>query len=218
MTSKHEWFLKAESELRCELTPASATNSDSSPFIVKLVEGNAEVFGIELAQNKEYSFREDSFAVFTWYGCKLETSGEAVSTYVSDKTPMIAYVNTHAQLEARRDVALANSDEGPRVLIVGSVDQGKSSLSKILASYAVRLDRTPVYVDLDVGQGALSIPGTICAVPLDKTCLAVEVTEQCPPNLPFPKAYSRNPSLPETLWSTSSAMSALRKTSHCFRN
>ena len=176
MASKQEWFLKAESELRCELTPlTSAVNADSPPFTLRLLEGNAEVFGVELAQNKEYCFREESFAVFTWYGCKLETIGEAHSIYVSDKTPMIAYVNTHAQLEARRDVALANSEEGPRVLIVGAVDQGKSSLSKILASYAVRLDRTPVYVDLDVGQGALSIPGTICAVPLDKTCLSVEV-------------------------------------------
>lgn len=176
MASKQEWFLKAESELRCEMAPTTSTvNSDSPAFTVKLLEGNAEVFGIELAQNKEYSFREESFAVFTWYGCKLETVGEAQSIYISDKTPMIAYVNTHAQLEARRDVALANSDEGPRVLIVGAVDQGKSSLAKILASYAVRLDRTPIYVDLDVGQGALSIPGTMCAVPLDKTCLSVEV-------------------------------------------
>jgi polyribonucleotide 5'-hydroxyl-kinase len=174
LASKKEWILKAESELRCELIPATTGVSDSLLFTVRLLEGNAEVFGIELAQNRDYFFREESIAVFTWYGCKLETSGEAQSLYVSDKTPMVSYVNTHAQLEARRDVALANSDEGPRVLIVGSPDQGKSTLSKILAAYAVRLDRTPLYIDLDVGQGALSIPGTMCAVPLDKQCLTVE--------------------------------------------
>ena len=32
---------------------------------------------------------------------------------------MVSYVNTHAQLEAIRDIALANADRGPRVIIVG---------------------------------------------------------------------------------------------------
>lgn len=53
----------------------------------------------------------------------------------------VAYVNTHIQIEARRDVALANSESGPRVLIVGPTDSGKSTVSRILTSYAARLDR-----------------------------------------------------------------------------
>lgn len=178
MSAKREWLLRAESELRCEVTLAAVSTanaaSEAGSFIVRLVEGNAEIFGIEMAPNKDYTFRDDSFAVFTWYGCKLETYGEIPSLYVSDKTPMVAYVNTHAQLEAKRDVALANLDQGPRVLIVGSVDQGKSTLARILASYAVRLDRCPIYVDLDCGQGAHSIPGTLSALPLDKACLTIE--------------------------------------------
>lgn len=89
---------------------------------------------------------------------------------------MIAYVNTHVQLEAKRDVALANKELGPRVMIVGPTDHGKSTLSQILAAYAVRLDRTPILVDLDVGQGAFGIPGCLSAVPLDKSCLNVEVS------------------------------------------
>lgn len=55
------------------------------------------------------------------------------------------------------------------------MDQGKSTLAQILASYAVRLDRTPIMIDLDVGQGTFCIPGCITAAPLDKTCLNVEV-------------------------------------------
>ena len=173
-TLKKEWLLKPESELRCETTSDAGASSSNSVFVARLVEGNAEIFGIEMAVNKDYSFRDASFAIFTWYGCKIETVGEAQSLYVSDKTPMISYVNTHVQLEAKRDVALANNSNGPRILVVGSPDQGKSTLSRILASYAVRLDRTPILIDLDCGEGSFSIPGTIAALPLEKSCLSIE--------------------------------------------
>lgn len=46
------------------------------------------------------------------------------------------------------------------VLIAGQVDSGKSSLASLLASYAVRLGRAPLFVDLDVGQGNIGVPGT----------------------------------------------------------
>mmetsp|Transcript_29093 Transcript_29093/g.93080 ORF Transcript_29093/g.93080 Transcript_29093/m.93080 type:complete len:361 (-) Transcript_29093:73-1155(-) len=82
--------------------------------------------------------------------------------------------NTHAQLEARRDDAMARKSNGPRVLIVGPMDAGKSTLSKILAGYAVRIGRSPILVDLDVGQGAISVPGTIACVPLDSGSLKVD--------------------------------------------
>ena len=49
------------------------------------------------------------------YGCIIESSGGDSALYLADSTPMIAYVNTHIQLEAKRDVAVANSDYGPRV-------------------------------------------------------------------------------------------------------
>ena len=127
-----------------------------------------------MAINKEYSFFEENFAVFSWYGCTIESVGKC-QIYDSDSTPMISYVNTHAQLEAIRDIALANGDRGPRVIVVGPKDHGKSTTCKILASYAARLDRTPIFVDLDVGQGSLSIPGCICAVPLEKSSLSIEV-------------------------------------------
>lgn len=124
---RSEWFIESENELRCE-TPENET------IIIKLIEGNAEIFGIEMALNKEYIFCDENFAIFSWYGCKLESfcSTKTIgSLYKANTTPMIAYVNTHAQLEARRDVALANHDFGPRVLVVGDVDHGKSTICLI---------------------------------------------------------------------------------------
>lgn len=105
---KKEWILKKESEMRCEVP-------ENSTLTVRLTSGLAEVFGIEMALNKEYSFRDQNIAIFTWYGCTLESCGLEGSLYVADSTPMVAYVNTHMQLEARRDVALANAEQGPRV-------------------------------------------------------------------------------------------------------
>lgn len=117
---KTEWVLAAESELRCEAC-------EGENLILKLVEGNAEIFGIEMGLNKEYNFTDDNFAVFTWYGCKIEanTTNASItsvnmnrsSVYKADSTPNIAYINTHIQLEARRDIALVNQEYGPRVRV-----------------------------------------------------------------------------------------------------
>jgi polyribonucleotide 5'-hydroxyl-kinase len=101
-------ILKKESEMRCEV-------QENATLSLKLVAGNAEIFGVEMAPNKEYVFRDQNIAVFTWYGCTIETSGDDSGLYESDTTPMVSYVNTHVQLEARRDVAFANKDNGPRV-------------------------------------------------------------------------------------------------------
>lgn len=46
-------------------------------------------------------------------------------------------------------------------MVVGPADVGKSTLTRILLNYAVRMRRRPILVDLDVGQGHISIPGTI---------------------------------------------------------
>jgi polyribonucleotide 5'-hydroxyl-kinase len=100
--------LKKETEIRCEVP-------EGASLMLKLVSGSAEIFGVEMAPNKEYTFRDQNIAVFTWYGCTIESSGDDSGLYDTDTTPMIAYVNTHVQLEARRDVALANKDNGPRV-------------------------------------------------------------------------------------------------------
>lgn len=142
------------------------------------------------------------FAVFTWHGCTIDIDVEfgkhlgGSYCYTSKETDCnVAYVNTHAQLEAMRDEALgsyldpnsgnhrrgsggggagtSNGSSGnnttcepPRVLVVGPGDTGKTSLVKVLTSYAVKLGRNPLLVDLDVSQNLLSIPGTITASPM----------------------------------------------------
>lgn len=74
----------------------------------------------------------------------------------------------HAALQARRLDAAADASKrtaGPRVLVVGEVDTGKSTLCRNLINLAVTsgTDVGVTYVDVDVGQTAISIPGVIGA-------------------------------------------------------
>jgi polyribonucleotide 5'-hydroxyl-kinase len=78
----------------------------------------------------------------------------------------VIYLNTHAALEVMRKVvegklaALATtglssgepSPRGPRLMVAGPTDVGKSTLCRILCNYAVREGRNLQLVDLDVGQ------------------------------------------------------------------
>lgn len=67
----------------------------------------------------------------------------------------------HAALEQHRTEAEQTGSRGPITMVVGPCDVGKSTVSRVLLNYAVRMRRRPIYVDLDVGQGQISVPGTV---------------------------------------------------------
>ena len=76
---------------------------------------------------------------------------------------MITYANTHFALEQLREKAVLEGREGPRVMVLGPENAGKTSLVKILTAYATRMGRQPVVVNLDTKEGMLSIPGSLSA-------------------------------------------------------
>lgn len=78
---------------------------------------------------------------------------------------MTQYVNTHFALEKLRDEAEQNGREGPRVLVVGPTNSGKTSLVKLLTAYALRMGRQPMVINTDSREGLLSIPGSLTATP-----------------------------------------------------
>jgi polyribonucleotide 5'-hydroxyl-kinase len=132
-------ILQAEEELRLEVPHTSRECS------ITLLKGSCELWGLELALGHEYCISGGfKWALFTWHGCVLQVEkqddDDAAAAedmvYVSDETTAnVAYVNTHAQLEVLRDEALAKEGAGPRVLIVGPPECGKSSLAKVLIAY-----------------------------------------------------------------------------------
>ena len=53
-------------------------------------------------------------------------------------------------------------------MVVGPQDSGKTTVCKLLVNYAVRQNRSPVFVDLDVEQNSLCIPGSIAATLVER--------------------------------------------------
>lgn len=150
-----------------ELTLLTSTTSSSA-----ITNTTTSALGVEQPQPQQLSKQTHvitgpaKFAVFTWHGCVIDIDVEfgkylgGSYCYTSQETDCnVAYVNTHAQLEAMRDEALgslldsnsnsgnnrrgsgggnsgsSNSYEPPRVLVVGPGDTGKTSLVKVLTSY-----------------------------------------------------------------------------------
>ena len=174
--------LPAGSEYRFELplktaAPASVfsniSGSDPNVFSIKVTSGNAEIFGTELATGNEYNFPTGAKgAVFTWNGAEIEVQGEVESEFVAEETSMVEAANVHFALESLRSQfdspsnfppSSSTDSVGPRVLVLGGKDSGKTSLCKTLTAYATRLGRQPVVVNIDPDQGHASIPGALTA-------------------------------------------------------
>ncbi|EGO21102.1 hypothetical protein SERLADRAFT_372905 [Serpula lacrymans var. lacrymans S7.9] len=169
-----EWVLEPETEYRFELDPGTS-------LAIKLLDGQAEIFGAELVEGIAYLFGfECKAAIYTWQGCTLEISN-ASTEYISEETPMSAYANVHIAFEQMRVRALralhgspasdddpsANADP-PRVLVLGPENSGKTSVCKILTNYAVRAGQnwSPLLVSVDPSEGGWSAPGAISAAPV----------------------------------------------------
>ncbi|KAL1513262.1 hypothetical protein ABEB36_002691 [Hypothenemus hampei] len=158
-----EYKLEQDNELRFEV------ETKGEKVYLTLKSGLAEIFGTELVKGKTYEFTSGAkVAVYTWQGCTIEVKGKTDVIYTAKETPMIIYSNCHAALEIMRSECENDNKRGPIAMVVGPQDVGKSTLCKILLNYAVRMGRRPVYVDLDVGQGSISIPGTVGAIVIER--------------------------------------------------
>mmetsp|Transcript_10631 Transcript_10631/g.15863 ORF Transcript_10631/g.15863 Transcript_10631/m.15863 type:complete len:424 (-) Transcript_10631:91-1362(-) len=155
------WNLQKENELRIET---------KGKIKLKLTKGTAEIFGSELILGKAFTLENCKVAIFTWNGCVITVTGKWEVAYTSEETPMVSYINTHAALQKLREDSKKKGSKGmgPVVVIAGPKDSGKSTLARILLSYAVRCGWKPTFVDLDVGQNEITSPGCIAACPVDE--------------------------------------------------
>ncbi|ESQ47034.1 hypothetical protein EUTSA_v10028283mg [Eutrema salsugineum] len=121
----------------------------SSTLKLRVLEGKVEIFGSELPPKVWITFPPlQQFAVFTWYGGTIEVDGVTETEYTSS--------------------------EGPRVIIVGDIDSGKTTLAKMILSWAAKDGFKPTFVDLNVGQSSITIPGTIAATSIEMPLDPVE--------------------------------------------
>nr|POE72088.1 mrna cleavage and polyadenylation factor clp1 [Quercus suber] len=147
LAPQHEWRFEA---------------AFSKPYNIKLVSGQAEILGIELAPNQTYSLAGTKGVIFTWTGCTLDITGEAESEYTGQETGYaVEWLSLHGMLESARDEP---QHEGPRILVVGPDHVGKSSLIRTVAAWAAKVGRTPTVVNLDPREGVLAPPGSLTAM------------------------------------------------------
>ena len=111
----------------------------------------------------------------------MEITGKPDVSYIAKETPMSLYLNCHAAMERMRDEAEKSDKRGPITMVVGPCDVGKSTLCRLLLNYAVRMARRPIYVDLDVGQGHIAIPGTVGALLVERSSNVVDGFSQQAP-------------------------------------
>lgn len=178
-TCKEDYALHPEQELRFEVEKNHYAK-------VEVLEGNAELFGTELIRQKPYYFHfGKGYGIFTWSSCKIRITGKTESAYISKDTPMVQYLNVsfavenlRREAEAREGKSDSKGDKldsrGPRVLVCGGADVGKTTLCRLLLNYGVRLGRRPIFIDLDVGQQSVGIPGTIGALMIERPADPVE--------------------------------------------
>ena len=158
-----QFVLEEDEELQFNITLP-----DKECIVLELTHGTAEIFGFELQKEQKYNFYNGTkFSLFTFHGCTIQVKGNCTPIRSKDH-PMIMYLQIHASLEKLRKLADESSaskkpedqwSNGPITMIVGPTDVGKSTLCRLLLNYGVRMGRRPVFVDLDVGQGSISLPG-----------------------------------------------------------
>ena len=99
---------------------------------------------------------------------------------------MVGYGNLHFALEKIREEAAVDGKDGPRVLVVGPENAGKTSLVKLLTAYATRCGHQPVAVNIDPKEGMLSIPGSLAAATFTSILDVEEGWGSSPTNGPSP--------------------------------
>lgn len=139
-----------------------------SSVAVRMLSGTAEKDGVELAQRNTYNFSGVKSKISTWHGCELEIDGQLDNEFLAEyanptENPANVYMNLHGQLNDMRAAAARDGREGPRVLVTGSANSGKTTLAKILTSYATRQGHQPLVVNADPKESMLSLPGTLTA-------------------------------------------------------
>jgi len=99
---------------------------------------------------------------------------------------MTSYANLHFALERLRGEAFTHAKDGPRVLVLGPENAGKTSLVKLLTAYATRSGRQPIAVNLDTKESMLSIPGSLSAATLSSIIDVEGGWGSSPTNGPMP--------------------------------
>ena len=137
-----------------------------------MLDGEATVFGSPVRLNSAYEFEGRGVAVATSTRARLHVEGlfEA-QLCVTDASAK----ELHRLFDISRKAALEQKMQGPHILVVGPADTGKSTLCRELINWTFHESSlyNIAFVDVDLGQTAITVPGTISTVFLE-SCLPID--------------------------------------------
>lgn len=144
------------------------TVDEECDLIVQVQEGLAEINGSYLHKDTKYKFLKNSrFSIFTYTGCVVVLDGKAKHN-ISEKKMIKQHVALCKMLDSARRNLHQVGQLGPRILVVGPQDMGKTTLCKYLVNWAARKKSVVRFVDFDIGQNAVTIPGIVAMSVVDK--------------------------------------------------
>lgn len=92
---------------------------------------------------------------------------------------MIKYLSLHYELSVQRKLAQEHTRLGPRLAIIGADNSGISYSSRLILTWAGKLNAQPIFVDLDL-DNAIFLDGTVGAVSYKyKVCTSEDIFEKC---------------------------------------
>eukprot|EP00834_Sanchytrium_tribonematis_P001705 NODE_44_length_33449_cov_1.575742.p5 type:complete len:415 gc:universal NODE_44_length_33449_cov_1.575742:7876-9120(+) len=167
-----------------DIKPFCEFRFQAEDVTLTILEGIAEFFGTELANNIPYQLIHKNGAISTFHGCQIKFEGKCTERYMGSESQInLSYLN----------LAFALHGQGKgNVMVLGSRHSGKTSLVKRLANYTTKRGIKPFIVDLDITHGLISLPGTVSAMPLDLqidptagSCLSFNTTSLTADSIPL---------------------------------
>jgi len=127
----------------------------NGPASIRLIEGNATIFGCPLSHRKSIVIKSwRSRPVYSLTDCKIEyTFGEGGSIEeVEGNTIPSEWLNVSQAISSRDRVT---------VMVMGASDSGKTSLTTLICNSLLLNKKDTVFFDLDLGQSNICSPTTI---------------------------------------------------------
>ena len=138
---------------------------------ITVLSGICEILGTELANDVEYCFQDWNFGVLAIEDSRIKwrvanlmipLNDPFLTTITPNATARYIY-NLHFAIEKLR----YSSFMGPKMLILGDHNTGKTSLARTLSSYSIKnIAYQPMFINLDPGQPIVSPPGCLMATPI----------------------------------------------------
>ncbi|EGR34757.1 pre-mRNA cleavage complex ii protein clp1, putative [Ichthyophthirius multifiliis] len=133
-----------------------------------LKEGKAEIHGRELPLHTLQQFQKgERFCIYTWSESTicLEYKNDEDFFYLTDQTNYSTYINISQYInELRQEAQEFPFKIGPRILVCGGKQSGKTTIVKIFTNYACKLGWKPIMVDLDPDMNSILTSCCIGAV------------------------------------------------------